>query len=143
MADNNDKPAPFDANQAMQAIKDKIKSAFVELIPDEQWSEMVKKEVDDFFKVKEERFQSEGNAYMQVSSFQKMVVKTLQELTADKVESYIKENYQGEWDGHKGGYVVDEKIKEAVKENISDIFTDIIGNAIDHKLRMNNQRFPR
>lgn len=35
----------FDANEAMQNVKSKIKDTFVSLIPDEQWNEMVKRAI--------------------------------------------------------------------------------------------------
>lgn len=43
----------FDPSTLMQGVKDRIKSEFVSLIPDEQWNEMVQKEINDFFKEKD------------------------------------------------------------------------------------------
>lgn len=39
----------FDPSKLMQGVKDRIKATFVSLIPDEQWDQMVKKEIDAFF----------------------------------------------------------------------------------------------
>ena len=37
----------------MKAIRDKIKDSFASLITDEQWNEMIKKEIDEYFKERE------------------------------------------------------------------------------------------
>ena len=47
----------FDPATIMQSVKDKIKATFVSLIPDVQWEQMVKSEVDYLFKKKD------GNYY--------------------------------------------------------------------------------
>ena len=39
----------FDPSTLMQGVKDRIKSTFVSLIPDDQWDSMVQKEIDAFF----------------------------------------------------------------------------------------------
>lgn len=39
----------FDPSTLMQGVKDRIKATFVSLIPDEQWEEMVQKEINAFF----------------------------------------------------------------------------------------------
>ena len=44
--EENTQVQKFDPATLMQGVKDRIKATFVSLIPEEQWEEMVKKEVD-------------------------------------------------------------------------------------------------
>lgn len=46
--EENTQVQKFDPATLMQGVKDRIKATFVSLIPEEQWEEMVKKEVDKF-----------------------------------------------------------------------------------------------
>ena len=43
--DNNQQVERFDPSRLMEGVKDRIKSTFVSLIPDEMWSNMVEKEI--------------------------------------------------------------------------------------------------
>lgn len=42
----------FDPSKLMEGVKDRIKSTFVSLIPDDKWEEMVDKEIKSFFEDK-------------------------------------------------------------------------------------------
>ena len=62
----------FDPATIMQSVKDKIKATFVSLIPDVQWEQMVKSEVDYLFKKKD------GNYYSrQYSEFEALINTTI------------------------------------------------------------------
>lgn len=43
--DNNQQVEKFDPSRLMEGVKDRIKSTFVSLIPDEMWNQMVEKEI--------------------------------------------------------------------------------------------------
>jgi hypothetical protein len=83
----------FDVNEAMKNVKDKIKDAFVNLIPDEQWNEMVKKEIDLYFQQKEERYDNRNYT----SNFTKDVHSVLQQEVKDRTKQYLLQNFDNVW----------------------------------------------
>ena len=60
--EENTQVQKFDPATLMQGVKDRIKATFVSLIPEEQWEEMVKKEVDKFFR--EYEIRGDGRRYV-------------------------------------------------------------------------------
>src|SRR5438876_11157179 len=83
----------FDPSKLMQGVKDRIKSTFVSLIPDDKWDELVKTEIDAWFK--KETYNNRYN--QQVSSFQIVVEETLKELAKEKVKSVFLEYTNTQW----------------------------------------------
>jgi len=86
----------FDANDAMKSVKEKIRDSFVSLIPDEQWNEMVKKEIDTYFK--EYNQFSNNNTF--ASSFTKDVQSVLTEEVKVRVKEYLSSNFNSIWDNN-------------------------------------------
>lgn len=85
----------FDPSTLMQGVKDRIKATFASLIPDEQWDQMVKKEVDDFF-----RLQTVGYRSEQVSTFTLTVRDVLQKEVYKRVEEVLRSpEFSLEWTG--------------------------------------------
>lgn len=76
----------FDPAQLMQGVKDRIKATFVSLIPDEQWEQMVKSEVDLFFKPRETGYQNRQYA----SDFQILVRDMLNKDAESRLKEYLK-----------------------------------------------------
>ena len=85
--------AKFDATEALKSVKERIKDAFVSLIPDEQWNEMVKKEVDSFFEIKEDGY----GQRLRSSSFTHTVHSYLQEEVKIRVKEYLQVNFNDVW----------------------------------------------
>jgi hypothetical protein len=115
----------FDVNEAMKNVKDKIKDAFVTLIPDEQWNEMVKKEVDSYFQVKQEGYGERGSS----SSFTKDVHSVLGQEVKDRVKQYLTENFNNTW-SNNGILVCNAKVEEMITKNAGKILSDMIGGTI-------------
>ena len=40
----------FDPSRLMEGVKDRVKATFVSLIPDTEWEEMIKKEINTFLR---------------------------------------------------------------------------------------------
>jgi CRISPR/Cas system-associated endoribonuclease Cas2 len=74
----------FDPSTLMQGVKDRIKATFVSLIPDDRWDEMVKNEVDFFFKIKDRGY--EQNQY---SDFQATVNSELVKECKNRLVKYL------------------------------------------------------
>lgn len=127
---------PFDPTQAMQSIKDKIKSAFVELIPDEQWHAMVKAEVDSFFNDTEEKSRSSygGNSKIIPSVFKQVVREELKKMAREKLEEYLRENTSFVWQNMNGNITIENAITNAVKNNASHIFMELITREVGMRL---------
>ncbi len=120
----------FDANEAMQNVKDRIKDAFVSLIPDEQWNDMVKKEVDSYFTSKQEGYGERGYS----SSFTKDVHSILKQEVNVRVAQYLKENFSNVWYDN-GVPVCNAKVEEMIVKNSGKILADMIGGTIQMALQ--------
>lgn len=121
----------FDATEALKSVKERIKEAFVSLIPDKQWNEMVKKEVDTYFQVKEEGYGERGRS----SSFTREVHTCLQDEVRTRVKKYLQENFNNVWYDN-GLPVCNAKVEEMITKNAGKILSDMIGGTI--QLALNN-----
>jgi hypothetical protein len=120
----------FDVNEAMKNVKDKIKDAFVTLIPDEQWNEMVKKEIDSYFKQTEARY--DNRQY--VSDFTRDVHSVLQQEVKNRVKTYLNDNFNATWYDN-GVPVCNAKVEEMITKNAGKILSDMIGGTIQMALQ--------
>jgi hypothetical protein len=112
----------FDPSTLMQGVKDRIKSTFVSMIPDDQWDTMVQKEVDGFFAAKERR-----NNYERTSDFSELVQKELQEECKKRLLEYLSsEEFKSVWDT-KGQVVTAEAVKQMIVNNSGEIMTSFFG----------------
>lgn len=125
----------FDAAQAMKNVREKIKDTFVSLIPDEQWNDMVKKEVDEYFKPKDEGY----NNRTQSSSFTRDVHQVLFEEVKVRVKEYLTANFTNTWN-NKGVMVCDAKVEEFINNNAGKILADMIGTTIVNALQQAGYR---
>lgn len=115
----------------MKNVKDKIKDAFVTLIPDEQWNEMVKKEIDSYFQSKQEGYGERGYS----SSFTKDVHAVLQQEVKEKVKQYLNENFNATWYDN-GVPVCNAKVEEMITKNARKILSDMIGVQFKWRCKM-------
>jgi hypothetical protein len=104
----------FDPSTLMQGVKDRIKSEFVSLIPDEQWSQMVEKEVNDFFKEKETGY---SNSRMYASDFGILVREELRKEAQKRLTDYIGSLLFDKTYGQYGAPITSQKVKELMVEN--------------------------
>lgn len=129
--------APFDANSSMQQIKDKIKSAFVDMIPDAQWEEMVKTEIEIFFSPVDSSSHNHryNNNKQQPSPFSHIVAGELENLAKEKLQAYMVEQGNQVF-GYAGAKdTMDNIIIKAIKEASSQIFSDVISREVSMRLR--------
>lgn len=115
----------FDANEALKSVKEKIKDAFVSLIPDEQWNGMVKKEVDSYFQRTYEGYGERG----QSSNFTREVHACLREEVRTRVKEYLQENFNNVW-YENGVPICNSVVEEIITKNAGKILSDMIGGSI-------------
>lgn len=119
----------FDANDAMLSVKERIKDAFVSLIPDEQWNEMVQKEIHKYFELKEQRYDNRSH----VSDFTIAVHAELAIEVKSRVKTYLQENFNNVW-YENGVPVCNAKVEEMITKNAGKILSDMIGGSISMAL---------
>jgi len=120
----------FDAEDAMKQIKDKIKSAFVEMIPDEQWNAMVKTEIDNYFKVD---YRDGYRNSIRFSTFQQDVHSELEILVKEKVKEHLTTYFAPAYNS-KGYIVANENVEKFIKENVGNLMTTMIGTMIQQTM---------
>lgn len=123
----------FNAEEAMNSVKDKIKDAFVSLIPDEQWNEMVKTEVNKYF-AETEDYNGYSNR-QRTSGFSRTVFSLLDSEVNIRVTDYLKENFQLIWYNSNGEAKCNAKVEEMITKNAGQILADMIGASIQMRLQ--------
>lgn len=119
----------FDAADAMKSVKERIKEAFVSLIPDDQWNEMVEKEINAYFERKELKYDTRGWA----SNFTKDVHSVLSEEVKKRVKEYLNSNFSNTW--HENGIpVCNAAVEDIITKNAGKILSDMIGGTIQISL---------
>lgn len=111
----------FDPATLMNGVRDRIKATFISLIPDEQWEQLVQKEVDDFFKQKEDSYRREYK-----SDFQHVCRSVIHELATEKAKEFMKDYENTMWSN--GKIIVNHKLKELIVSQAPDILESIIGS---------------
>ena len=130
-----DEVVKFDPSTLMQGVKDRIKSTFVSLVPDEAWEAMVKKEVDEYFKPRE-RYENgySVNNKIYKSEFDVLVRQLLEEESKKRVADFIKEKEFTEvWDT-KGQKVAATALEEIIVKNSGAILVNILQQSFQAKL---------
>ena len=122
----------FDPNNPLALIKDKIKDAYVSLIPEEQWDEMVKREIDEYFKITETN--TYNNNRLSTSNFRRDVVSVLQEETIKRTKEYLDRNFNIVWDSN-GIPKCNELIEEMITKNSGKILSNMIGDIVTNAIR--------
>jgi len=87
---------------AAEKLRDQIKTAFVELIPEDQWNDMVRKELETFFKERSVREHgSYGDWIKAPSRFNELVKEIFDAEVKNRVAWVIK---SGHWHPDKGSF---------------------------------------
>lgn len=125
----SDQIAKFEPANYVEKLRDKMKSAICDIIPDEQWDAMLKAEIDGFFK---ERVQKDhwGNQDKVIpSSFHQAIEQVLSDECKNRVSEMLKSpEWTGYWDGQK--QIAGAKIEEMVREQGVEILNRWLGAAI-------------
>lgn len=116
----------------IQPIKEKIRDTFASLIPEEKWEEIIKTEVNNFFKKG-----YDSNSYNRPSNtnFELEVQRLLKEETDLKVKEYFSTNFNDIWYNNDGTIKCATIVEEIITKNAGSILADMIGGAISMRLQ--------
>jgi len=134
----------FDPAQLMQGVRDRIKSTFVSLIPDDQWEAMVKKESDGFFREKEINPHVNNRQYK--FDFQLLVRDELHKEAQARMKKYLESpEFSDTWDNH-GNTVASKAVKDMFIENSGQILAGFFAGMFQNALgqitsQLGNQRY--
>jgi hypothetical protein len=133
-------PMPTTVDYAAK-IRDRIKAALVDIIPDDQWTMMIKAEVDRFL-TSSTRDRSYGYAERVPSGLEEIVNQVLREEVTQRLKAmFATPEWAGQWDGTKGEFKVSERVSELIRKNAPDIIEAWLGEAVQQILRnMQNMR---
>lgn len=136
----------FDPTKLMEGIKDRIKAEFASLIPDEQWNQMVKKEVDDFFNTTEQDRSYQSSIMNHKTRFDFLIKEMLSQYCTDKFKEYLNsEKFTVMFDS-KGKSIMSAAITKIMVENSGDILMNFFGGMMDSaitdlKMKMQSGQF--
>jgi len=113
----------YDSNAIIQNVKDKIKDTFVGLIPDAEWEQMIKTEMNRFFNKRE--YDNKDRP----TDFERVTKEEIEKILRGKITTYLKENYEStKWGDN--GLIVNDNIQKFITENADKILLSLIGGMI-------------
>ncbi|HEV2917575.1 MAG TPA: hypothetical protein VGW78_07580 [Candidatus Babeliales bacterium] len=118
----------FDPSLLMEGVKDRVKTTFVSLIPDEQWEEMIKNEYDNFFKVKETGYSNREYK----SDFQILVRNVMSDVATKKVQEFLAKYEHETWGNSLPQ--ASETLKELLIKHAPEIFTSMFKNMFQNSI---------
>jgi hypothetical protein len=119
-------PQPFDPAAAVNAIRDKIRGAMLDIIPDEQWNTLIKAEVEAFTKDHVER-RGYGGDVERPAGFKVIVRGLLEENAKARVTALLASpEWQQNWSTGEAG----EAIQKYVTEHAAEILNKWVSSAV-------------
>jgi hypothetical protein len=132
----------FNADNLMQAIKDRIKGTLVGLIPEEHWDNLIDNEVQAFFKPKVQNTYS--NNRVEMSDFQAIVNRELEALCRTKIHEFLTgPKFQSRWDPISNENVLSEDLMNNIVARSPEIFARIMGNGVRDIVQNMSYSLPR
>lgn len=128
MTTDIEKPAPFDPAAAVNAIRDKIRGAMLDIIPAEQWDALIRAEMHDFMNDR-----TTGSGYSQtthLAGFKRIARELLEEDARARVKALLSSPEWQEKRVANGEKDASDAIKMYVTENAGKILNAWVGSAI-------------
>lgn len=126
-----DKVAEWKPEDAVNAVRDRIRAEFVSLIPAETFTQMVIAEINKF--TQEESRNSSGYSY-RTSSFRETVIDVLRESTREEVKKLLAQpEWREYWDG--GAQTASKMVKEILAENGEQIIRQFLANLLGQAMQ--------
>jgi len=116
-----EEPVKYDPAKLMEMVRDRIRATYVSLIPDDQWTAMVKREVDLFFEEKNETTYGTTRS----SRFKDVVFSELEKVAKEKVKEELAKLSEGFWTGE-----VSPQVQKLWVDNMGAIVANVFGRAI-------------
>lgn len=126
----------FEPGTFVEKLREKMKAALLDLIPEEQWESMLKAEVDAFFKNKTVQvntasyYRNEERA----GGFRSAVREVLTAETKKRVLAMLEtDEWSGHWDGSRqvAGKTVAKIVRENAAEILENMFSMAAQNAVN------------
>lgn len=122
MAENN-QVQKFDPSTLMEGVRDRIKSTFVSLIPDDQWEVMVSRTVEEFFKKKDV---DSYNSKRYESNFDRVIMTELEAFTKEKLKEMLHSpEFSIMWENN------DKILSESLRNHLVESAPKIIARSIE------------
>lgn len=127
---------PFQPQDLMEGVKAKIRATFVDLIPDDAWDNMVKTEVDRYFK----NHLTTGRQVPSYTPFSKFIQNQLEEFCKEKFKEYLNtDEFKSTWDS-EGNLMMSKAVEETLVNNAGNILANILGGAMTSALQNSTYR---
>jgi hypothetical protein len=125
----------FDPSKLMDGVRDRIKATFVSLIPDEQWEQLCKTEIEKFFAA-----DKRDNYSYNWSNFQNVCQGVLTEITKEKIKEFL-EKYDGKvWENNN--VKPNDVLLDLLKKNAAELFASMMGRHLATALQeMRNRSY--
>jgi hypothetical protein len=118
-----------DARSFQDAVKEKIKKSFIDLIPENQWDELIKKSIDSFIVAKPSGYGSDGKSELERFVHEELR-KKFSALINEKLHQYCDTYFSEE--GHEK---VSTMLEEIIVKNAGKIFSDMIGQSVKYAIQ--------
>ena len=123
---------PFNFNDA---IKTKMQKLFIDIVPEDQWEQMLKAQMTWFFEKKPWHYSSDP---MKPSDFEVIVTWLMSEKIKEEAWKYIEENLSSmEWNWDK--IKLNSQIQKMIAESLPWMFENILWNMV--QTAINNARY--
>ena len=120
----------FDPSTLMQGVKDRIKATFVSLIPDDRWEQMVKAEIDDWLKPREQNYR-----VFNTSNFQVVVKNALDEECKKRLTEYLSSpEFNAIWKMN-GSTATSKAVEDMIVKNSGEIMINMFGGMFNNMLQ--------
>lgn len=128
-----DEVKPFNPNDIMKGVKDRIKATFVGMIPDEQWEEMIKKECDDFLNGRVNNSWGANNKRY-FPEFKAVVQEELQNECRKRMKEYLDSpEFEVKWSEY-GKTACSKAVENMIVENSGIMLVNMFGNVFSSML---------
>ena len=130
---------PFDAREFEETIKARIKQEFLNLLPDEMFTNMVRDALKGFQQATTYRKYTNGPLQTRPAEFNTIVLEEYREWVKGQMKLVLEsEEWQGVWgDGHE---MATEAITKLLTENAAAVVASVLGSAMQSTLvSMRNQ----
>lgn len=128
MSDNEQRAIEaFNMADAAEALKTKLKNAFVEMIPEEQWEKLLKDEFDKFVNPRKVKDQYSREWKEVPSGLSELCQEILRDMAKDKLKEELKDP---KWSTHWGYDENQSIISCAIKEYLEDHQEELVRVAV-------------
>lgn len=134
----------FDPNSLQGALRERIRNLFVELVPDAAWDDLVRKEIDRFFKPKEHKNTYESlrdGRWWEPSDFEKIANAEIAAFVSAKLKATLSEIGNTTWVNNvpNPSALVSDVIRKQLDQIINAAVVQLMGSAVQQVMHAMQQ----